>query len=1597
MKRIAFSRKAILRAIHAAALALYLAAIATAHAQTATGDGHGNVTITGSGSNTFSLGPTSSPPLAAGGTLTIAAGANASQPMTSTSGYEIQINTVGTTTNSGYVGNANSTFGNSFALAYTSVSTAGNVTVQNTSTGTITESVYGNTGAGIYIQNVTHGSISITNNGQITVQQDDAFVPPLDPSMTGIYANDSYASGTITLTNTGTISAVYAGAESAYAANLATSGSGGITVTNNGTMTALASLGGGSVFGLDLSSSGSGNISVTNSGSISGSGYASGVVAGILAQASGSGAISITNSGSVSGSNTANGQSTFGIDVSNTGSGAVTITNSGPVTANTIGTASGIYVNDSGTGSIVITNKAGGTISSYSSAAQAYGVYVNSAGTAQVTNAAAIDTSASAGGFGLDVTGTSASITNTGAITAGSGSGVAYAIDSGSSVGTLSIANSAALSATSGTGSAYDIVASGAGDTTIETTGHATLTATAISPYGNPYGILASNSAGTITITNQQAMSISGYKASGGIDAAATAGLTITNSGALTVQNSYFDCSGITGSTASGSVSITNASTGTISSTSVNGTAYGLNAQTTPGSISIGNAAAIHATSTNSTAYAIYLYTHTGTGTVANTGALTSSGGSSAYGIYAFGANGDSPNYTITNSASIQTTATGTESGGITVEGNSIQIANQGAITATGTGSSYASGIDAAGGTISITNSGSLHVSSVNAGILGLYGSATTTSTITNTQALSASSTSSYAYGIYSRADGASTVTNSGALTVSAGTAAYGINAKSTGGLVQVGNSAAIHATSTTGTVSAIYTYTATGTETVANTGAITVSAEQTGIGLSGKGNAAAITNSGRVTINSSAGAYGIYTVTTNNSTITNRASGAVSTTSSAYYAFSIYGYSSAGTVQITNAAAVQATSTNGSYGIYVNAAAGANVSNTQTITSTNTGSGYADGIFAESPNGDVTLTNSATITATASGNSASGLYAKALNGNVTLTNSGHVVALSQTGSYTTSGIYVVAGSGTTSVTNSGYAGGFTEGGTGYGIYIDPTGPITVSNTGTAKGSLAGIFLAGAGTVNNSGLASGGTYSIDVPTGSTVNLRGASPVQGLLKGGADASSTSTLNFDIVIRGNFNAQKTSLDNAITAYGLAYTAAGGVGDVDSSVVVLNGIDYQWEDFLNIADNLIQGRLYGTTPGYHGIGNAVDNFDPNSARGAAILAALDNLPESGVANALAQLSPKALQVFRNIAFDGASFTAANLNNHLANLRDGLTGFDTSGFTVNTPGVDPTLTQMKSRLLAFNPAPFDPDLLSDSSSSLFGGMDMKDTKSMVNTQPVDRWSAFISGSVVLANLDNTTSNIGDADYTTGSILAGVDYRLTDHLTVGAAFNYAHTGASLDGNGSKATVDSYAPGIYASYVNKGWYGNALLMYGFNNNTDDRQVTIPGIQGDNHGASDGGQVTSNLTGGYEFQKGSFKFGPVASVQYVHLSIDSMQEDGPTALTINSQDEDSFRSQLGVEGRFNANVGAISLTPHVSASWQHEYLDDSRGINAQFTGAGGGSFVTQTDSPDRDAAFLDVGLDATVAKNVTLFVDYETQVGQQNYFAQSAEGGVKIGF
>jgi len=94
---------------------------------------------------------------------------------------------------------------------------------------------------------------------------------------------------------------------------------------------------------------------------------------------------------------------------------------------------------------------------------------------------------------------------------------------------------------------------------------------------------------------------------------------------------------------------------------------------------------------------------------------------------------------------------------------------------------------------------------------------------------------------------------------------------------------------------------------------------------------------------------------------------------------------------------------------------------------------------------------------------------------------------------------------------------------------------------------------------------------------------------------------------------------------------------------------------------------------------------------------------------------------------------------------------------------------------------------------------------------QSANTWNMFVTGNVVFAqDFSDASSSLSYAHATTGGVQLGADYRITPHVLVGALFGFGHTEATLDNLNSSATVDTYSPGVYASYTNKGWYANAM-------------------------------------------------------------------------------------------------------------------------------------------------------------------------------------------
>jgi uncharacterized protein with beta-barrel porin domain len=418
----------------------------------------------------------------------------------------------------------------------------------------------------------------------------------------------------------------------------------------------------------------------------------------------------------------------------------------------------------------------------------------------------------------------------------------------------------------------------------------------------------------------------------------------------------------------------------------------------------------------------------------------------------------------------------------------------------------------------------------------------------------------------------------------------------------------------------------------------------------------------------------------------------------------------------------------------------------------------------------------------------------------------------------------------------------------------------------------------------------------------------------------------------------------------------------------------------------------NISGLTPNQFSIAQALDAAPIGSATSNAAM---------GITNAeqIEELSPQNLQILRNFAFDNFGFQVLNLDDHLASLRYGEGGFDASGLQVLDTSTPAMLSQIKSHLLAFNPSPAGNGLVSDVADPVMGGTTMtdpKDVKSMAPAAEQDPWSAFITGSVVLADLSHT-ADTAHADYTTGGVTAGADYRVCDNFAVGALFAYNHTDADLDNNGSSTRDDSYSPGIYATYANHGWFANALAAYNYNSYRETRQMPAFGTAA--NGSPDGNQADANFDGGYEFHSGPWTYGPTLGLQYVHLEVNSFNETGAGAfdLGVKEQDDDSLRSHAGVAVRYQATWNKVIFTPHFSASYQHEFMDNSDGITSQFLAGGGGSFTVQGENEDRDSGLFDLGLDTQCNRALSVFVDYQAQAGQSDFFAQAVQAGVKVNF
>jgi uncharacterized protein with beta-barrel porin domain len=522
----------------------------------------------------------------------------------------------------------------------------------------------------------------------------------------------------------------------------------------------------------------------------------------------------------------------------------------------------------------------------------------------------------------------------------------------------------------------------------------------------------------------------------------------------------------------------------------------------------------------------------------------------------------------------------------------------------------------------------------------------------------------------------------------------------------------------------------------------------------------------------------------------------------------------------------------------------------------------------------------------------------------------------------------------------------------------------------------------------------------DKLTAATANMYGTVGVTGY-------SAIGTNYYDVVSTGAGGLSTGTLNSA--------TASGLATDVKNSTLLTAELSFSnaaivttptvGQDNLYLVVTQLPLSEFALTPNQIAVANALDAGLASPSSNDALFGVLNNLSTGEIPDALDQLSPRAYLYMRDLAFDNATFLAENMHSRMEAMREGFSGVDTSGLSIVAPGMESTLGRSLGSMLAYNgegvapngvnyypqdetAQPYAPPAgslttpeessrtISDSPNGNMAPTSATPSSSVFNSP---NFSEFISGDLILADLkqDQSNNNIPEAHYTAADATAGVGFKITPQLTGGVLFDYNHTDARTDNQGSHVRVDTYSPGAFATLSEGGLYVDGLFTFGYNDYSNDRKINISGAGATATSSPSGEQYVGDLDLGYNFhpdKEGHWALGPEVGLEYVHLDVDSFTESGagPADLSVNSQSADSLRSRLGGRLSYFTRSGSIVFAPTVFASYQHEFLNDPFGL-------------------------IGVGVSATFDNAMSIYLNYLAEVGADDYFVQSVQGGLKASF
>lgn len=283
---------------------------------------------------------------------------------------------------------------------------------------------------------------------------------------------------------------------------------------------------------------------------------------------------------------------------------------------------------------------------------------------------------------------------------------------------------------------------------------------------------------------------------------------------------------------------------------------------------------------------------------------------------------------------------------------------------------------------------------------------------------------------------------------------------------------------------------------------------------------------------------------------------------------------------------------------------------------------------------------------------------------------------------------------------------------------------------------------------------------------------------------------------------------------------------------------------------------------------------------------------------------------------------------------------------------------------------------------------------KAMRPPVPQSPWSVYGDVAYAGGNRD-AQALLSSYNYNSVGGWIGVDYKVRPDLLVGGIFSYAQPNVNLATQNARYKIDAYQLGGYASYTRQNWFADALIAYGRQAFATSRQGVIDTITG----STNADTFTVAAKGGYLWDLGRFRVGPIAGLAYTNAQIAGYTETGDILLTnvVNRQTLESLTGSAGVQFRAPFMMAGGLYSPFLNVTAEHDFIGAARTLITTQVTTPLLPVLTPIDGRTSTYGKVAAGVAAVISDKVSANLTLASTFARNDGSDYGVSGGLKVKF